>query len=308
MVARPVSGLCRVSRPCGKPWPMRHLTCVKGTAREGVAVAFSISVLTSIATMLALVGVCVLIEMLVPRDHYPLAARRLGAAFQVAQVGVAAFVAYPLGQLYIYLGLRPLLPSIDQWAGVFAIPFALLAVDFLRYWEHRFEHRFMWPVHVVHHSPEELHAANAYGHPLQAVPMFFLIALPFSLLNFQSAATPVFVGLIVTFMGYFIHSSADFHLGPLRAIFVDNRYHRIHHSLEPRHFDHNFGIVFTLWDRLFGTEHFPSVDEWPEVGVEGSPPPKSIGQFLAMPFRGDTRASTAESNAVEPQEATLQAP
>ena len=250
---------------------------------------FTIGVLLGIATMLGMVGVCVLIEMLVPIDRYRLASRRVGIVFHVTQAGVGAFVAYPLGQIYQYLGLRPLLPSIDAWAGVFAIPLALLSVDFLRYWEHRFEHRFMWSVHVVHHSPEELHAANAYGHPLQVVPMFFLIALPFSLLNFQSAATPMVVGLIATFMGYFIHSPADFHFGPLRAIFVDNRYHRIHHSLEPHHFDHNFGIVFSIWDRLFGTQHQPRGEEWPKVGVAGTSPPSTIGQFLTMPFRADRR-------------------
>ena len=53
--------------------------------------------------------------------------------------------------------------------------------------------------------------------------------------------------------GNYLHSPIRLHLGVLGRYIVDNRVHRIHHSLEPAHFDKNFGMFTTLWDRLFGT-------------------------------------------------------
>ena len=74
-------------------------------------------------------------------------------------------------------------------------------------------------------------------------------------------------------------------LGPLRAWFVDNRYHRIHHSLEERHFDRNFGAFTTLWDRLFGTHYAPEPGEWPDVGLAEVGEPGGVREWLDQPLR-----------------------
>jgi sterol desaturase/sphingolipid hydroxylase (fatty acid hydroxylase superfamily) len=72
---------------------------------------------------------------------------------------------------------------------------------------------------------------------------------------------------------------------------VDNRFHRIHHSVEPKHFEKNFGIMFTVWDQLFRTAYFPRPDEWPKTGVAGIQPPRKLSDYarinLAKPV-GDT--------------------
>jgi hypothetical protein len=73
-------------------------------------------------------------------------------------------------------------------------------------------------------------------------------------------------------------------LGPLGRYFMDNRLHRIHHSIEPQHFDKNFGLFTTLWDSLFGTAYFPARDEWPDTGVPDFPEPASMTEFLFSPF------------------------
>ena len=81
------------------------------------------------------------------------------------------------------------------------------------------------------------------------------------------------------------------------------QYHRIHHSIEPRHQDKNFGVLLTVWDRLFGTMN-RNYDEYPATGVIGLEfdPPRRFAplawlrDFLRMflhPFRAlrtqDTR-------------------
>jgi hypothetical protein len=42
-------------------------------------------------------------------------------------------------------------------------------------------------------------------------------------------------------------------LGPLEWIFVTPSNHRVHHARNPRYLDKNYGGVFILWDRIFGT-------------------------------------------------------
>jgi hypothetical protein len=54
-------------------------------------------------------------------------------------------------------------------------------------------------------------------------------------------------------------------LGPLRYLLVTPQSHRVHHSIEARHADRNFGVILSVWDRLFGTQ-WQGADEYPECG------------------------------------------
>jgi sterol desaturase/sphingolipid hydroxylase (fatty acid hydroxylase superfamily) len=118
------------------------------------------------------------------------------------------------------------------------------------------------------------------------------ISIPLSVVQIDGPATPVVVGFVVQLLSYYIHSPVDVHFGPLRKLLVDNRFHRIHHSLEPRHFDRNFGICFSIWDRWFGTAYDPASNEWPDVGLQGVRPPRTISDYLLLPFRRWPRDSS----------------
>jgi sterol desaturase/sphingolipid hydroxylase (fatty acid hydroxylase superfamily) len=39
----------------------------------------------------------------------------------------------------------------------------------------------------------------------------------------------------------------------LRYILISPHIHHIHHSVDPKHANKNLGVVFSIWDRLFGT-------------------------------------------------------
>jgi sterol desaturase/sphingolipid hydroxylase (fatty acid hydroxylase superfamily) len=91
--------------------------------------------------------------------------------------------------------------------------------------------------------------------------------------------------ILLQLQASFIHSSSRIDLGPLRLFLCDNRFHRIHHSVEERHFDKNFGAFTTLWDRLFGTAWFPEKDEWPETGLAEIDQPRSLRRWFDLPAR-----------------------
>lgn len=235
--------------------------------------------------------VAIVIEHVGPIERFTLRARAPGFLMNVVGTSLSIGLVWPLSWLWQRIGLGPTLVvplwSWLQplgWAGLVLQVLLLVALaDFLAYWRHRAEHAWFWRIHVVHHSPRELHAANDIGHPLQTLFTFGFVTIPLSLVQIDGPETPSFVTAIVILLSTYIHSPIDAHFGPFRKILVDNRFHRIHHSLDPRHFDKNFGICFSLWDYMFGTAYEPG-KEWPAVGVEGVTPPRTVGEFLKLPL------------------------
>ncbi len=196
-----------------------------------------------------------------------------------ASISLSAAFAY---RLLHAIGYEPLI-SIQGWAGVIAAALAVAFVsDFFYYWYHRAQHSigWLWRIHAVHHSAEELGAGCGYHHlaegPLKAV----LVGIPAALV-IDRASDPYFAA-VLTMQAVYIHSSTRLNFGKLAWLISDNRAHRIHHSLEPRHFDRNFGAFTLLWDRLFGTASFPTRGEWPDVGLAGQPEPRSMRELVRL--------------------------
>lgn len=252
---------------------------------------------------------CILVEQLAAREPIGWRARAPGLAMNLVGSAATFAMTWPLNLLWDRLGV-PRLITLPVWetlaplgglrTGLHFLFLALFA-DFLAYWRHRFEHRVFWPIHSVHHSPDELHAANDIGHPLQLFYAALFITIPLSLVGVDGPAMPVALGLFIGAMSVMIHSPVRFHLGPLRRFVVDNRFHRIHHSLDEKHFDKNFGICFSIWDYLFGTAYDPK-EEWPAVGLADVPAPRTVRDYLLIPFRPTKAAAPAEP---QPGEASL---
>lgn len=240
--------------------------------------------LEQLLPILLALTLAVLVELAIPRTSYPLRNRLPGLWFIIALPMFAYLIGRLLEALVVFTHLRPFfsLTTLPTWLG---IAIAVILIDFFSYWEHRFEHRFWWPVHAVHHASRDVHAASNFGHPIQAVGEAAVIAMPLFLLGFSTFEIPFGVTVYRTLHSMFNHAPVKAHLGLLRRVFSDNRYHRIHHSMEERHFDRNFGTIFTLWDQVFGTAYFPAHDEWPETGVAGLDPPRTMREYLAYPVR-----------------------
>ena len=120
------------------------------------------------------------------------------------------------------------------------------------------------------------------------------------MVGIDAVKTAFAIELLVSLQGYYLHSPVRLHLGPvLRRVIADNRFHRIHHSVQPEHFDKNFGAGTSIWDQLFGTAYFPAKGEWPETGIPGRPEASTLGDYLWGPFRKEDRSratAVAESS------------
>ena len=130
----------------------------------------------------------------------------------------------------------------------------VLAIDFIYYWFHRTSHhvRFFWAIHMNHHSSEEMNflvaLRQAWFNPIFRVPFFFILPL----IGFNPLLT-VIVGAASTLWAVIQHTKMIGKLGPLEWIFVTPSAHRVHHGVNDEYMDKNFGNLFIIWDRMFGT-------------------------------------------------------
>lgn len=237
--------------------------------------------------------VLTLIERVFAKEQMPWGRRLKGLAFWVIWIPGSLLITTGLLALWHAIGVKPFL-SVDMvralgWAGPFAtagaILLGVLVSDFFAYWFHRIQHRFLWRFHAVHHSITDMSAVNSYHHISEAFFNTLITTIPLSLISIDYGPTLTVVGILTWYQAVFLHSPATLNFGVFRAIVADNRYHRIHHSLERHHFDRNFAITFSFWDRLFGTAHVPAKEEWPAVGLVQIEQPATILDWLDLPLR-----------------------
>ncbi len=163
------------------------------------------------------------------------------------------------------------------WA---VVAIAFVAKDFAGYWMHRWEHEinFLWNRHIIHHSSEEYNLSCALRQSVSEVfSIFALLMLPAALLGVPAKVIAV-VAPLHLFAQFWYHTRLIGKMGFLERIIVTPSHHRVHHSINPEYLDKNYGQVFIIWDKLFGSFQ-PELAEVPPVyGVKR--PAKTWNPFL----------------------------
>ena len=163
----------------------------------------------------------------------------------------------------------------------------VLAVDFLRYWLHRFSHEndTLWRLHAVHHSVEQLYWLNTGRfHPLEKMLQMSLDSVPFLLMGVAPGVLALYY-LSYAANGFFQHCNIDLRYGVLNYIVGSAETHRWHHAREPRDSNANYGNTVIVWDVLFGTWFLPRDRQITELGLRDAAYPKSFLRLLAAPFK-----------------------
>jgi len=186
-------------------------------------------------------------------------------------------------------------------AAVFGL---FLLADFVNYVSHYLFHKIpaLWSFHAVHHSAEVLTPITARRfHPVEYLvssvlqaPVAGMTTFLYQGLSAQDRQITLIFGVsLFTFVfglsgRHLRHSHIWLSYGPVLSwLLVSPAQHQIHHSVESRHRDRNFGDRFALWDGLFGTLYVPKEREVFNVGLpEGSPERFStVRQLYILPFR-----------------------
>jgi sterol desaturase/sphingolipid hydroxylase (fatty acid hydroxylase superfamily) len=142
---------------------------------------------------------------------------------------------------------------------------AAIAWDFLYYWFHRFSHEIsiLWAAHAVHHQSEDYNLSTALRQTSTGFLFGWVFYLPLFLIGFplEIVLTVNAVNLLYQF---WVHTQLIRSLGPLERVMMTPSHHRVHHAQNERYIDKNYGGMFIIWDRMFGT-YEPESDEEPVI-------------------------------------------
>ncbi len=153
----------------------------------------------------------------------------------------------------------------------------LLAYDLSYYLYHRTQHRLpiLWELHKVHHSAEVMVGTTKDRvHPLDEImnrmwdgmitgPVYGIwLFFAFDPVELTVLGVNVYVLRNIIMMDFVRHTHLKISFGRiLNQIILCPHYHQLHHSIDPKHYDRNFGLMMPVWDRLFGTLAIPEPNE-----------------------------------------------
>ncbi len=166
--------------------------------------------------------------------------------------------------LYVLIYEKARVVTLDS-TSVWAWIVGLLLYDFLYYWYHRFGHEVnvLWAAHVVHHQSEEFNLSTALRQTGTSYLFSWVFYVPMAVLGFPPALL-LGVGLIDLLYQFWIHTEHIGSLGVFDRLFASPSNHRVHHAVNDRYVDRNYGGLLIVWDRLFGTFQ-PELREEPVV-------------------------------------------
>ncbi|KAK3880621.1 hypothetical protein Pcinc_014895 [Petrolisthes cinctipes] len=163
------------------------------------------------------------------------------------------------GYLWVYSNLRiTTLP----WDSIYTYLIAVVGVDFCSYFWHRSCHEVAlgWSFHYLHHSSEYLNMSVGARVSWIMRIIKWVFYLPMAALGLPPPAFLIHSQLGYAW-GFWSHNDAcpKLHkiipgIGHLiEYILVTPSHHRVHHGVNPYCIDKNFGQLFIVWDRMFGT-------------------------------------------------------
>jgi sterol desaturase/sphingolipid hydroxylase (fatty acid hydroxylase superfamily) len=169
------------------------------------------------------------------------------------------------------------------------LAFALL--DASDYIFHRMSHnvRWLWLLHAVHHSDAHVDVTtNLRQHPLHLIPteLWKLVAC-------AAIGVPAWVFLIHEILNlgfaHLHHAAVRWPRWIDRALswlVITPRMHWSHHSPDAARTNSNYGVILSLWDRVFGTLTPPVVAS-PEFGLRALDTPRwhNLWGMLLTPWR-----------------------
>jgi sterol desaturase/sphingolipid hydroxylase (fatty acid hydroxylase superfamily) len=261
----------------------------------------SLELVARIAAAAAVFAVMVLWEVLAPRRPWSVGrlarwphnlgivvidALAVRILIPAAAVGAALVAAGNGWGLFHVAGLRLSLASL----------LGFLALDVAIYAQHVAFHKvpLLWRLHRMHHADLDIDVTTGVRfHPIEIVlSMLIKIAVVLAL-GIPPVAVFVFE-VVLNATSMFNHGNVAMPSWldrVLRLIVVTPDMHRVHHSIDPRETDSNFGFNLPWWDRLFGTYRAA-----PQAGHDRMTIGLStfrdraelrLDRLLTQPFRGD---------------------
>ena len=145
---------------------------------------------------------------------------------------------------------------------------AFLLYDLSYYWMHRMHHeiKILWATHSVHHHGEDFNLATALRQTSTGWLWKWIFYMPMILLGVPVEVFIAVAGVNLVYQ-FWVHTEHIGHLGWMEKVFIAPMNHGIHHAKNKEYIDANYGGVFIIWDRMFGTYTAQRPDLKPVYGT-----------------------------------------
>jgi len=172
---------------------------------------------------------------------------------RVLRVGIYAAVAATVS-------LVPPEQARAFWTSWYGWLLALLFYDFCYYWLHRAGHEcaIFWAAHAVHHQSQDYNLSTALRQTSSGALLGWIFYLPMALAGVPPLVFGT-VALVDLLYQFWVHTEHVPKLGWFDRWFCSPSNHRVHHAVNDRYLDRNYGGVLVVWDRIFGS--FQEEDE-----------------------------------------------
>ncbi|TGM58493.1 sterol desaturase family protein [Leptospira adleri] len=161
------------------------------------------------------------------------------------------------------------IPTSYHSAGIVVLTwiFCLFFYELVYYWNHRLSHEvnFLWAGHIVHHQSEEYNLGVAFRQASFRGLFTWVFYLPLAIIGFP----PIVMGLVAQLSliyQFLIHVRWIRKLPNwFEAVFNTPSHHRVHHGINPKYINKNYGGMFIFFDKWFCT--FEPEAEEPVYGI-----------------------------------------
>ncbi|CEG56868.1 sterol desaturase family protein [Legionella fallonii] len=161
---------------------------------------------------------------------------------------------FTLGIFIIIYQSTPHLHITHFWYTWYGIISAVIFYDFCDYWLHRASHRvaLLWAAHVVHHQSQSFNFTTSLRQETFYMLPGFVFYIPLPLLGVPPDLFAL-SGIVVLYYQFWIHTEHIGKLGILEQLISTPSNHRVHHGVNEKYINKNYGAILIIWDRLFGT-------------------------------------------------------
>jgi sterol desaturase/sphingolipid hydroxylase (fatty acid hydroxylase superfamily) len=187
----------------------------------------------------------------------------LRTANKLIIIGAAGYVFYLVETNFAIWRM-----DINSW---FTWIFAFVIYDFFYYWFHRISHerQIFWASHVAHHQSEDYNLSTALRQTGTGAFISWVFYIPMFLIGIPSYVFISVASLNLIYQ-FWVHSEHIPKLGWFENYFVTASNHRVHHAQNEQYIDKNYGGVFIVWDRMFGTHKIEDENEPCIYGIRGT--------------------------------------
>jgi alkylglycerol monooxygenase len=151
-------------------------------------------------------------------------------------------------------------PDTAFWTTWYGWLLALVFYDFCYYWLHRAGHEsaVFWAAHVVHHQSQDYNLSTALRQTSSGALLGWVFYVPMAVAGVPPLVFGV-VALVDLLYQFWVHTEHVPKLGWFDRWFCSPSNHRVHHAVNDRYLDRNYGGILIIWDRIFGS--FKEEDE-----------------------------------------------